>query len=195
MSGLRFVGYRNNKLNRKGLKEIYKEAFPREEKIPFWMLKMLARGSRGEFYGVYDQDELAGLVYNVHYKDIIYISYLAVDDTKRGSGYGSRILQTIQKKYSDSRIFLCIEEMDPNAENYEQRVRRKAFYESNGFKMLPFQVKEGIVMYDSMCVADREPEITRKECDELMKHYFGMWTFVIYVKKYTDKIVGLFDGK
>ena len=59
MSGLRFVGYRNNKLNRKGLKEIYKEAFPREEKIPFWMLKMLARGSRGEFYGVYDQDELA----------------------------------------------------------------------------------------------------------------------------------------
>ena len=41
MSGLRFVGYRNNKLNRKGLKDIYKEAFPREEKIPFWMLKML----------------------------------------------------------------------------------------------------------------------------------------------------------
>lgn len=43
MSGLRFVGYRNNKLNRKGLKDIYKEAFPREEKIPFWMLKMLTR--------------------------------------------------------------------------------------------------------------------------------------------------------
>ena len=73
--------------------------------------------------------------------------------------------------------------------------RRKAFYESNGFKMLPFQVKEGIVMYDAMCVADREPEITRKECDELMKHYFGIWTFVIYVKKYTDKIAGVFDGK
>ena len=50
-------------------------------------------------------------------------------------------------------------------------------------------------MYDAMCVADREPEITRKECDELMKHYFGIWTFVIYVKKYTDKIVGLFAKK
>ena len=195
MSGLRFVGYRNNKLNRKGLKDIYKEAFPREEKIPFWMLKMLTRDGRGEFYGVYDHEELIGLVYNVYYKDIIYISYLAIDDTKRGAGYGGRILQTIQKKYSDSRIFLCIEEMDPNAENYEQRVRRKAFYESNGFKMQPFQVKEGIVMYDAMCVADREPEITRKECDELMKHYFGIWTFVIYVKKYTDKIVELFAKK
>lgn len=55
MSGLRFVGYRNNKLNRKGLKDIYKEAFPREEKIPFWMLKMLTRDGRGEFYGVYDR--------------------------------------------------------------------------------------------------------------------------------------------
>ena len=52
-----------------------------------------------------------------------------------------------------------------------------------------------IVMYDAMCVADREPEITRKECDELMKHYFGIWTFVIYVKKYTDKIVELFEKK
>ena len=52
-----------------------------------------------------------------------------------------------------------------------------------------------IVMYDAMCVADREPEITRKECDELMKHYFGIWTFVIYVKKYTDKIVELFAKK
>ena len=104
MSGLRFVGYRNNKLNRKGLKDIYKEAFPREEKIPFWMLKMLTRDGRGEFYGVYDHEELIGLVYNVYYKDIIYISYLAIDDTKRGAGYGGRILQTIQKKYSDSRI-------------------------------------------------------------------------------------------
>ena len=52
-----------------------------------------------------------------------------------------------------------------------------------------------IVMYDAMCVADREPEITRKECDELMKHYFGIWTFVIYVKKYTDKIAGVFGWK
>ena len=32
MSGLRFVGYRNNKLNRKGLKDIYKEAFPKRRK-------------------------------------------------------------------------------------------------------------------------------------------------------------------
>ena len=52
-----------------------------------------------------------------------------------------------------------------------------------------------IVMYDAMCVADREPEITRKECDELMEHYFGIWTFVIYVKKYTDKIAGVFGWK
>ena len=173
MSGLRFVGYRNNKLNRKGLKDIYKEAFPREEKIPFWMLKMLTRDGRGEFYGVYDHEELIGLVYNVYYKDIIYISYLAIDDTKRGAGYGGRILQTIQKKYSDSRIFLCIEEMDPNAENYEQRVRRKAFYESNGFKMLPFQVKEGIVMYDAMGVR-RETGIQAKVLNEMLEAFSTM---------------------
>ena len=35
-----------------------------------------------------------------------------------------------------------------------------------------------IVMYDAMCVADREPEITRKECDELMKHYFGIMEII-----------------
>ena len=99
MSGLRFVGYRNNKLNRKGLKDIYKEAFPREEKIPFWMLKMLTRDGRGEFYGVYDHEELIGLVYNVYYKDIIYISYLAIDDTKRGAGY---------RKSTVTVVFSCV---------------------------------------------------------------------------------------
>ena len=64
---------------------------------------MLTRDGRGEFYGVYDHEELIGLVYNVYYKDIIYISYLAIDDTKREAGYGGAI-QTIQKKYSDSRV-------------------------------------------------------------------------------------------
>lgn len=195
MSGLRFVGYRNNKLNRKGLKDIYKEAFPREEKIPFWMLKMLTRDGRGEFYGVYDHEELIGLVYNVYYKDIIYISYLAIDDTKRGAGYGGEFYRPFRKS-TVTVVFSCVSKRWIRRQRInEQRVRRKAFYESNGFKMLPFQVKEGIVMYDAMCVADREPEITRKECDELMKHYFGIWTFVIYVKKYTDKIVELFEKK
>lgn len=191
MSRLRFVGYRNKKESRKQLKHLYEEAFPLEERIPFWLLKLLTRGGKGEFYGVYDQDELAGMIYNVYHKDIVYVSYFAVNDAKRGCGYGSRILQVIQKKYSTQRIFLCIEEMDPHAENYDQRVKRKAFYERNGFRMMDFQVSEGTIMYDAMCVADREPELTQEECEELMRVYFGLGRIVLKMKKYTDPIVGL----
>ncbi len=179
MSRLRFVGYQNKKENRKDLRRLYETAFPKEEKLPFWMLKARARNGVAEFYGIYDDEEFVGLIYNSFYKDMVYIFFFAIHESQRGKGYGGRILQTLQKKYSDKRIFLCIEAMDPEAENYDQRIKRKAFYEKNGLEMLPFSVQEGAMEYDCMAVAGRGPEITPKDCESLVNHYFGM--FKIYL--------------
>ena len=74
--------------------------------------------------------------------------------------------------------------MNPEAENYAQRLRRKAFYEKNGFELLPFKVKEGRMVYDSMCVAGREPQITGEDCENVMKHYFGIWKPCLYLSQF-----------
>ncbi len=186
MSKLRFVGYQNKKESRKDLRKLYDRAFPKEEQIPFWMIKLRSKKGLGELYGIYDEDEFIGLVHNAFYKDMVYIFYFAIHESRRGMGYGGRILKILQKKYRDKRIFLCIEAMDPKAENYDQRVKRKAFYERNGFKMLPFSVQEGTMEYDCMAVDGREPEIRAEDCESLVKHFFGPLMKILIVKQKID---------
>ncbi len=189
MSKLRFVGYQNLKDGRKDLRKLYATAFPKEEQIPFWMILTRSKKGLGELYGIYDEDEFVGLVHNAFYKDMVYIFYFAIHESQRGKGYGGRVLQTLQRKYSDKRIYLCMESMDPEAPNYDQRVKRKAFYERNGFKMLPFSVQEGPIEYDCMAVEGREPMVTAKESEDLIKHFFGplMKIWVAKQKLYTFK--------
>ena len=42
-------------------------------------------------------------------------------------------LELISQRYPDNRIILDIEAEDPTAPNCEQRIKRKAFYERNGY--------------------------------------------------------------
>ena len=71
--------------------------------------------------------------------DVVILLYLAISDAVRGKGYGSAVLQAVQKKYAGKRIILNIEEMDEQAANYAQRVKRKAFYQKNGFEILDYK--------------------------------------------------------
>ncbi len=188
MSKLRFVGYQNKKESRKELRELYNTAFPKEEQLPFWMIKARLKKGLGELYGIYDDEEFVGLVHNTFYKDMVYIFYFAIHESKRGKGYGGRVLQTLQKKYSDKRIFLCIEAMDPEASNYDQRVKRKVFYEKNGFKMLPFSIQEGTMEYDCMALEGRRPEVTARECESLVKHFLGPFMKIWIVIQKMDSL-------
>lgn len=56
-----------------------------------------------------------------------------MDPSTRSKGYGTRVLEQFKEKYQDKTIFLEIEEVIKNADNYTQRVKRQSFYERNGF--------------------------------------------------------------
>ena len=152
-------------------------------------MKLRARQGKAAYFGILDGKKFVGLVYNIYYKDLIYVLFLAIDEKYQGCGYGSRALEAIQKRYPDRRIFLSIESIDENADNYEQRLRRKAFYERNGFEMLPFQISEGLMTYAPMAVAGRNPKISRTECEELVVHFFGVWGMSLYAQQILDKIL------
>ena len=185
---LHFISYHKSKELENSLKRIYDQAFPDEEKTPLFLMKLRARQGKAGYYGIYDKKNLVGLLYNIYYKDLIYVLFFAIDENLRGCGYGGRVLKILQSKYQNKRIFLCIESMDPKADNYEQRLKRKAFYERNGFEMLTFTLREGLVTYDTMAVATRNPKVTKKECQELMLHFFGIFGINIYIKQLFYKI-------
>lgn len=110
-----------------------KEAFPQQERIELdFILEFVEQGNM-ECLAFYDEDEFIGFMTVMYSENLVYISFFAIEPTKRSKGYGSKILTIIKEYYETKNIIIDIEPLDENAENYEQRVTRKGFYERNGF--------------------------------------------------------------
>ena len=175
MNNLDFIDIKKNKK----VTKLYNEAFPKDERIPIWLLKILARKNKAKFYGIYDNEKFVGLVYNIFYKDIVFVFYLAIDKATRGQGYGTKVLDSIKEKYKNYRIILCIEPVDENSDNYEQRVKRKNFYLKNGFEDSNYTIKERNIIYEMLYYNEN---VTSQEFQELMKNYFGKVVYSYFYK-------------
>ena len=103
---LRFVNARNDKKKLNEIKKLYDEAFPKEEQIPFWILRKASRTSTADLMQVYDDDLLVGFIHLVYFEDVVYLYYFAIEPDERGQGYGSKILQALRRRFSARRIIL-----------------------------------------------------------------------------------------
>lgn len=112
---------------------LMKNAFPKEEQYPIWLLKLWNLKKDVKFWAYYQNEEFCGISYLVHHEEMIFVLYLAVDDQVHSKGYGSAILKTLKEKFNGKNITLNIERLDTSAVNYEQRVKRLNFYKRNGF--------------------------------------------------------------
>lgn len=177
---LEFKNICRNKNCEDDVKKLYSSAFPADEKMPYFILKHKAKKHLAQFYAVYDGDLFVGLAYCVIYHDILFVFYLAIAPECRGHGYGSEVLKAVEEKYGRYRIVLNIEEVSENSPNYEQRLKRRAFYEKNGFFTLDYQIKEGNVVYDMMCFSAEGKGVSQTEYYKLMENYLGKVLYKIY---------------
>lgn len=118
----------------KHIKKIFKYSFPKEERMPFFMMLLLTKIQDMEFLSFYHKDTLCGFVYMLSNQQITFIIYLAVDEELRSKGYGSAIISEIQRMYPNHKIVLYIDRPDVDAPDKEQRIKRKNFYLKNNFK-------------------------------------------------------------
>lgn len=159
------------------IRALYREAFPAEERYPLFLLRLGAWKPEIEFSGVYDGEELCGLVFTIEAEPFLYVMYLAVDACTRGKGYGTRIIQTLREAYPRCQLVLEIEPLDKQASNYDQRVKRLAFYERNGFHRVGYDMFEGSVRYTVL--ADGEFRCD-DFCKALRKITHGLYNFKVY---------------
>ncbi len=152
------------------IKQLYKTAFPAEERAPFWLLSIRSKKPAVDFWGIYDGPHWVGLMYVVSYAKLSYLFYFAVSSQMRGQGYGSGALEALKKQYSDHRIFLAIEQVDEKADNYAERVKRKAFYQRNGFTELHQKLQEGTVVYELLGIGGA---VKAEEYDRLIEQFTG----------------------
>lgn len=133
---------------------LYHSAFPPQERPPYWLACLFALQPQVAFQAYYDQTTFAGFAYTVRTPQATFVFLLAVNDAVRSKGYGSAMLRKIAEQSQGLPLVLCIEPMDATAPNYDQRQRRLAFYEKNGFRRQYRQFHELDEVYEIVATAD-----------------------------------------
>ena len=130
-----------------------------------------------------DGGKFVGFVYVVGWEKLSYLFFLAVEESKRGKGYGTMILDCVKTRYSGNKIFLARERLDEPCNNLEQRLNRHKFYLKNGFVDLECKIVEGGVVFDAMSIGG---VITNAEYTSLIDSWCGERTrkrIGMYVKE------------
>ena len=125
-----------------GAKRLYRSAFPKEERVPFGLLRLLTLRKGIDLVCYREGETFCGFTYTVTEGNVVFVLFFAVNEVLRGRGYGSSILKFLREKNPGRTVILNVEPLDPEAENAEERVRRVRFYEKNGFFDAGYDVDE-----------------------------------------------------
>lgn len=85
--------------NAKAVKAIYHAAFPKEERMPFWTMRLLAKMPTTQLLAFYEGGTLCGFAYVGLGEKVAFLMFLAVDQASRSQGHGSAILQALRERY------------------------------------------------------------------------------------------------
>lgn len=130
------------------VRRLFLEAFPPEERRPFWSLWLLSVVKKAVALRAYREDgSFCGFSLTVCTDTYLYISFLAVSPEVRSRGCGTKILNLLHETYGKP-ILVEIEAPEDGAENQTQRLRRKAFYTRNGFAPLGREITGRGVRYE-----------------------------------------------
>ena len=155
--------------NKDEIKKIYTDLFPLDEMFPYDLLIEISNDTDHLFFALYEDEALIGMNYLILEKDLLYVLYLAIGKNNQSKGYGKSVIQEILRKYPQKRIFLNIEEVDSKYENYNQRAKRKSFYQSLGFVSQNYLYVSGKgVSFETMAV---NGSVSREEVGELFDYF------------------------
>ena len=121
-------------------KAIYLEAFPKEERLPWWLLRLNATRRGIDITGWLEDGRLRGITVSVTEGGTHFLLFFAIHPQFRGQGYGSAILEALKARYDS--VVLNVEPLVDNAPNLPQRQRRFGFYTRCGFHDTGYHVWE-----------------------------------------------------
>lgn len=115
------------------VKKLYFEAFPENERLSFSRMVLLSLiKPSASLLSFWDGEELCGFTFTVETKQFLYINYIAVNPNLRSRGYGTKLLDALHERWPMAQ--LCDARVpQEGTEDYDQDLRRIAFWERNGF--------------------------------------------------------------
>ena len=86
-----------------------------------------------DFLALMDNGKFRGYVYVINFIKMSFLTFLAVEPKFHGKGYGSKLLTQVKEMQAGRPIILTAFKPIPEESDYVECLRRKAFYEHNGF--------------------------------------------------------------
>ena len=123
-------------------KRLYHRAFPKEERLPWWVLRLMTLRKDVKLTAYYCGEDFIGFTHTTATKDVLFVMFFAVNEHLRGKGYGSAILEYLKMHNLGKAIILNVEPLDDHAENAQERVMRMSFYKKNGFYDTGYNIAE-----------------------------------------------------
>ena len=111
------------------IKRIYKEAFPKNERKPFSIIKKLNRSGKGSLEVILLDGKMCGFFFTVFEGELALVDYFAISKDYRNRGIGKLAIEALSEKYFQKKMFLEIE--DPSVS--DEAARRLCFYKRCGF--------------------------------------------------------------
>lgn len=130
---IKLIKLKSDCKDRRRFEQINDEAFPVSERMSMDEIFSFASDTNTDVLGIYENDIPIGFAVLLRNEECGYLYYLAIDRCVRSKGYGGAAIKKILATYSQLQIILDFEEINDNAENNDQRIRRKKFYLQNGF--------------------------------------------------------------
>lgn len=113
----------------KEVKETYLTAFPKHERLPFCIAKIIAKRQGVSFKAIEVDNRFIGLIYLLEDEKSVYLLYFAIKESEQNKSYGSNILDDLLNQYANKEFYLSIEipnEIEP------MTIRRFNFYKRHG---------------------------------------------------------------
>lgn len=132
--------------------DLAKNAFPPEEYLAPDELVEMANAEDFDFLALTDEGQFVGFMAVQIYESLVYLFFLAIDPSCRSKGYGSEAIKALKARYPDKKQTVDFEMLDEEADNNEQRIKRKSFYLRNGYKETGLFLSYFGVDYEVMCM-------------------------------------------
>ena len=143
-----------------------KTAFPYEERRDYSDQKECLENKYFKFFEIYDCDLAVGFTALWVFENFVFIEHIAIDEDKRGGGYGSKAIELIKEKYNKPLI------LEAEAPVTEQQIKRIKFYNRLGFNVNSFNYTqpsyhggEGV----PLLILSYPNKLTNEEFDEFLR--------------------------
>ena len=153
------------------IKKLYISAFPKDERLPWFVLRLSALRKDIRLHAYLDGDTFCGFTHSVTRHGLHFLLFFAVEESLRSRGYGSAILSALKQEHKT--LVLNIEPLNPDAPDFPQRQNRYRFYRRNGFYDTGCHVEEKDGIFRVLSTA---PEVDTFAYRKLLRHLtLGLW--------------------